>query len=60
MLLFYAIADFYLFYDGAIDMQIWALLTRSDFRVSATQVTVKASGPLVCKALSISLDRSSN
>ena len=39
--------DFYLFYDGAVDIQICALLTRSQCKVSDTQVTVKACGPLV-------------
>ena len=29
MLLSYATVDFNLFYDGTVDMQIWALLTRS-------------------------------
>ena len=38
---------FYLFSDGAVDMQIWALLTRSKCEVSDTQVTVRACGPLV-------------
>ena len=47
MLLSYASVDFYLFYDGAFDMQIWALLTRSQCRISDTRVTVKAHGPLV-------------
>ena len=42
------IIDFHLFYDGAIDMQKRALLTRSQCKVSDTQVTVKAHGPLVC------------
>ena len=48
MLLFYAIVDFYLLYDGAFDMQIWALLTRFKFkdtckcRVSDTQAIDKA------------------
>ena len=47
-----AIVDFYLpvFYDGAGDfayMHAWALLTRSHYRVSNTQVTVKACGPIV-------------
>ena len=37
----------FLLYYGAADMQIWALLTRSQCRVSDTQVTVKALGPLV-------------
>ena len=31
----------------AVDMQIWASLTRSECKVSDTQVTVKACGPLV-------------
>ena len=34
MLFFYAVVDFYFFYDVAVDMQIWALLTRSQWRVS--------------------------
>ena len=41
------IVDFHLFYDGAVDIQIRALLTRSQCEVSDTQVTVKAHGPLV-------------
>ena len=44
MLLSYAIVEFYLFYDGAVEMQIWALLKRSQCRVSDIQMTVKASG----------------
>ena len=47
MLLSDTIVDFHLFYDGAVDMQIWALLTRSQCKVSDTRVTVKAHGPLV-------------
>ena len=47
MLLSVTIVDFNLFYDGAVDIQIWALLTRSQCKVSDTQVTVKACGPLV-------------
>ena len=47
MLLSDIIVVFHLFYDGAIDIQIWALLTRSQCKVSDTQVTVKACGPLV-------------
>ena len=47
MLLSYTIIDFHLFYDGALDIQIWAPLTRSQCKVSDTQVTVKACGPLV-------------
>ena len=38
---------FLLFHDGAPDIQIWALLTRSQCGVSDTQVTVNALGPLV-------------
>ena len=38
---------FYIFNDMAADMQIWALHTRSQCRVSDTQMTVKALGPLV-------------
>ena len=34
-----AIVDFYLFYDGTVD------LTRSQWTASDTQVTVKAHGP---------------
>ena len=33
--------------NGAVDMQICALLTRIQCKVSDTQVTVKACGPLV-------------
>ena len=47
MLLSDTIVDFHLFYDGAVDIQIWALLRRSQCKVSDTQVTVKACGPLV-------------
>ena len=47
MLLTYSIFDFHLFCDGAVDIQIWALLTRSRGKVSDTQVTVNACGPLV-------------
>ena len=43
----YTIVDFHLFYDGAVDIQIRALLTRSQCKVSDTQVSVKAHGPLV-------------
>ena len=34
-------------YDGADDIQIWAPLTRSQYKVYDTQVPVKACGPLV-------------
>ena len=44
---FLSIGDFYLFYNGAVDMQICTLLTRNQCKVSDTQVTVKACGPLV-------------
>ena len=47
MLLSYTLVDFRLFYDGAVDIQIWALLTKSQCKVSDTQVTVKACGPLL-------------
>ena len=47
MLLSYTIADFHLFFDGAVDIQIWAPPTRSQFKVCDSQVTVKACGPLV-------------
>ena len=47
MLLSDTIVDFHLSYDGAVDIQILALLTRSQCKVSDTQVTVKAHGPLV-------------
>ena len=47
MLLSYTIVDFHLFYDGAVDTQIWALLTRSQCKVSDAQVTVQACGPLL-------------
>ena len=41
MRLLYAIVNFYLFYNGAVD------LTRSQCTVSDTQVSVKAHVPLV-------------
>ena len=47
MLLSCTMVDFHLFYDGVIDIQIWALLTRSQCKVSDNQVTIKARGPLV-------------
>ena len=47
-----ATVDFYLFYDGHLDMQIEVLLTRSQCRVSVTQVSVKAHGPLIIVSLS--------
>ena len=47
MLLSYTIVDFHLFYDGAVDIQIWAPPTRSQCKVCDTQVTVKACRPLV-------------
>ena len=33
MLLSYTIIDFHLFYDDAIDIQIWAPLTRSQYEL---------------------------
>ena len=48
MLLSYTIVDFDFNYNnGAVDMQICTLLTRIQCKVSDTQVTVKACGPLV-------------
>ena len=47
VLVSHAIVEFYLSFDGPVDMQIWALLTRSQCWVSDTQVTVTACGPLV-------------
>ena len=47
MLLSSAIFDFYLFCDVPIDVQIWALVTRIQYRVFDTQVTNKARGSLV-------------
>ena len=44
MLLSYTIVDFD---KGAVKMQICTLLTRIQCKVSDTQVTVKACGPLV-------------
>ena len=35
------------FYDGLVDMQIWAPVTRSQCKVSDIQVTIKAFGPLI-------------
>ena len=42
MLLSYAIVDFYLFFNGAVDMLIRALLTRGQGRIYDTRVIVKA------------------
>ena len=48
ILLSYTIVELYLYYNkGAVDMQIIALLTRIQFKVSDTQVTC---GPLVGKS----------
>ena len=47
MLFTYSIVDFHLFCDGAVDIQILVLLTRSQYKDSDTKVTVKAFGPLV-------------
>ena len=50
MLLSFTIVDFVFYYNnGAVDMQICTLLTRIQCKVSDTQVTVKACGPLVTK-----------
>ena len=45
---FLCLVYFYSFYDGAVDMLIWAHLTRSQCGGSDTQLAVKAPGPLVC------------
>lgn len=42
----FVIIDFYLFYDGSVDMQIRTLLT-SQRKVSDTLLNVKARVPLV-------------
>ena len=52
MLLSYTMVDYHLSYDGAVDIQISTLMTRSQFKVSDTQVTVKACGPLISHLLS--------
>ena len=50
MLLSYTIVDFDFYYNnGAVNMQKCTLLTRIQCKVSDTQVTVKACGPLVFK-----------
>ena len=41
---------------GDVDIQIWALLTRSRCKVSYTQVTVKACEPLVDKFAKLTPD----
>ena len=49
MLLSYTIVVFLIYYiNKGVDMQICALLTRIQYKVSDTQETVKACGPLVC------------
>ena len=45
----------YLFYHGAADIQIWALLTRSQCKFSDTQATVKALGSLVLNEFEINV-----
>ena len=44
MHLSYAIVDCFLFFDGPVDLQILAPLTRIQCRLSDTQVTVKVRG----------------
>ena len=55
MLLSYTIIDFHLFYDGAVDIQIWDPRTRSQCIVSDTQAcgrSTRGSGPLeICTFL---------
>ena len=46
MLLSYTMVDFPLFYDGAVDIQIRALLTRSQCKVSDTQGPLRPVGLL--------------
>ena len=46
-LLLYLCYCWFFFYDGPLYMQLWALQTRRQCRVSDTHVTVKAHGPLV-------------
>ena len=53
---FLTMVDFHLLYDGAVDIQIWALLTRSQCKVSDTQVIVKGCGPLVSSTYCMSKD----
>ena len=48
MLLSYTIVDFY-YYNGAVDMQICTPLTRSQCKVSDTQVIVRPVGLLLSK-----------
>ena len=43
----WACSLFLSFHNGAVDIQIWAPLTRSQCKVSDTQVTVKACGSIV-------------
>ena len=54
ILLSYAIniVNFYLFYNGAVDMQIWAFLTISQCRVSDTGVTGEAWSLLYLQVIS--------
>ena len=47
MLHSFASVDFHLFPDGATDIQIWALQTRSQCRVFDSQLTVNALWPLI-------------
>ena len=51
MLLSYTMVDYHLSYDVAVDIQISTLMTRSQCKVSDTQVTVKACGPLISHLL---------
>ena len=46
-----ATVDFYILYDGPVDMQIRDLLKRSEFRVSDTQVIVRSFVELLLKHL---------
>ena len=53
MLLSYTIIEFHLCYNGAVDIQIWAPLTRSQCKVSDIQVTVQACGLLVSRSYAL-------
>ena len=53
MLLSYTIVDFHLFYDGTVDIQIWAPLTRSQYKISNTQVNVIKCFYKICLLLQL-------
>ena len=55
-----AIVDFYSYYDGPVDMQIQALLTRILWRISDTRMTVEDPGPLVYQREEINIQMYKN